>query len=231
MEEQQTQLIPDTAVERGSGVRVVKGGYRQIGASLELPTVSGTRENEKQDGMSEENMALTIIDTSIDDEGVLVRGEAQVVASRPAAMGGWETSTGRQTKATLTPAPLTEPAVIPDTSAPVPPTETVGSPAETPAVPPAADPVCIGLTHEGGLSFVMDWDEFIAPEEDAEVGTVALARHPNRGVLAIPKGHYTLRYITADSGPHGLFTLNVYFGGQSFQSGLKYYIFVAGKDG
>jgi hypothetical protein len=241
-------VVPGDAVERGgSGVRVVPGGYRQVGTGIELPSVSGSRSFEKQDNLTEEDLTLEIISVDIDKDGeTFVPVKSDSVLFRKDEKGGWTHTPVESNKPTPTeanPAPVggdsTESAVY----APVVPT--TGTAVEHPAEKDEPSPVNLvvpvnesfkiaaRLIHRSGFSISLLWDLVLIeePQKDRKATTMVLALSGESGeTLVLPEGEY--KVIVSDNIAHDADGYeNIYYGEQRFTyRGVTYFIFIMQLD-
>jgi len=209
----------DSLANRGTGVRVERGGYVQKGMTLELPTVSGGRSMETQDGLDPEDFVMRILEMNNDESGEPAQTGAKEILSLPGANGGWTSKDLTIEEPAEKPADHV-PSTLVKSDAPVAPSATRIEPVE---LTKKSEPLInVELTHESGFSFSALWDVVIVPS--GEDKTLVLAIDPTRNKIGIPEGTYVLSIDEPDGGK---LTTKAYFGRQSFHYGYRYYIFVA----
>ncbi len=202
-----SSVVPSGAVDVGGGVKVVRGGYDEDNGTIELPSVSGSREAPRQDG---ESIPMTVKSYTLDEEGETVPLRNTPLPETPAPAPA--------------PAPAPTMAVSPSQAEEV---ESVGrSVVPSPPREPAPDIIGVGLDtvelinvtlkHSTGFTFASTWDFAVVTSPIQEVSTLALGTS-NDG-LSLPEGQYDI-IIEGDS-------YSAFYGNQSFKSDLRYYVFV-----
>lgn len=202
--------IPDGAVDVGGGVKVVRGGYGNNGETIELPSVSGSRESPRQDGGAEPLKVHTFRGAQGDDEvkvevvpaisGVVpvVKESATVDQPEPVKEEDAVASVGR--------------SVFPATKAPV------SVQKDTRGSTVVSDKVSVTLNHSAGLVLTSDWDFAVVTTPVNNVATLALGVLSSSGSMTLPEGQYQI-VIEGD-------TYDAFYGNQSFESDLRYYVFL-----
>ena len=201
------EFYPEGAIKKEGGVMVVPSGYGGMEGSngiIKLPTRVGSGVDERQF----ESVPI-VVHTVNGGPGDEAPTAAPLVVAAPA--------------------PIEAPAPIAVT--PLPPVvDSVGESADASSaqVPrntatqntgsvEAVLGIGVTLTHSTGFAFTTDWDMVVVTPPLSGVTTLALGLDPGKAI-AIPEGDYKVE-VEGD-------TYEAYFGNQSFQSDLKYYIFV-----
>jgi len=204
--------IPENAVNMGGGVFAVRKGYKNIGAdTLELPTVRGNEESITQD--EEGDNPLVVKKIRFDQNGSVDTGQDPVEPA-PAqddptknpevdSVGSALDVGGSPTEKSSTADPVIK--------------QSQGQPAPAPSVP-ASPTIQVDVAHESGLKFSMPFDLVVVTEPLEGTSTVVLGINPKQ-TIAIPSGQYTLKVDGADE-------YEVFFGNQTFEHGLRYYVFI-----
>lgn len=189
-------------VDSGGGVMCTRGGYATVGNSLELPSVSGSRQNQKQDVTNEE--ALLRIDV-YNQEGKVKTTTFDPI-KRKAVSSKVALSSKRDVAVT---SPRTPQDVV------------------VPATAPNTKLVGVSFKHRSsGFSFSFPADVVIEGEPVDAVRTLAIGVSGQWEYVSLPKGEYTIiAKDLSDSGSPPI-TYNAFFGNQCFQSDLKYIIFI-----
>lgn len=211
--------IPSKAVDRGAGVMSVRGGYSKVGNSIELPSVSGSNIMQKQDGLTEDDFKLTVIDLSTGEDGSFETVGQQVFVAKQGRHGGWDVARDdtKPTPAKPTAPAQTAPYVSTGLDGVTQATMASGSMGHTEKPPQ----IKVALKHSSGFSFTSMFDLVIVTDK-ADVQTFVLA---GTAEMDFPEGNYTATVYGDGATPD---TYSVYYGRQSFQYGYQYYIFIVG---
>jgi len=204
--------IPENAVNMGGGAFAVRKGYKNLGMdSLELPTVRGNDESITQD--EEEDNPLVVKKIRFDQNGSVDTGQDSG-ESHPAqddpmknpevdSVGSALDAGGSPTERSSTADPVIK--------------QSQEQPDQAPSVQ-ASPTVRVDVGHESGLKFSMSFDLVVVTEPVEGTSTVVLGINPEQ-TISIPSGQYTLRVDGEDE-------YRVFFGNQTFEHYLRYYVFI-----
>lgn len=203
--------IPDGAVDVGGGVKVVRGGYENNGETIELPSVSGSRESPRQDGGSEPMKVHTFRGVS--------QGEDEVQAEVLPAIAGVVPVVKANTAADQ-PEPDEEKDIVASVGRSV--GEGKPSAVRVPKDPQestlSSETISVTLKHSTGLVLTSDWDFAAVTAPVNGVSTLALGILSSNVSVTLPEGQYQI-IIEGDE-------YEVFYGNQSFESDLRYYVFL-----
>lgn len=192
--------------KRGGGVFSNRGGYVDKGETLELPSVSGSRERERQD-IPPEDKVLHIVTRDMD--GIVSRG-----------VRGTNTA-GKDPDAKYVEEPV-------DNEAPKAPIAVQPGAPETHLESPQT---LVSIQHkESGFSLSFPAALVVESPPLGGVTTLAVGVQGSWASLTIPKGAYEVAVYPDPSDNAVGFNYHAHFGNQCFQSDLKYIIFVVLSD-
>jgi len=237
--------VPESAVNVGSGVYAARGGYQEIGRSIELPTVSGGDTNITQDSEGGDDTGLVVTRMFFNDtDDAPVRKETVTHGNKPVP-----TPPAREVPVQ----PVVPPNPPPPSSLAKPDNDIVDSVGGSVGESPQGDilkpeqqdtiedltvtgytadygiisdtstgPDRISVSLEGtdsGLEVSTNFDVVIITEPVNSVVTIVLGTSDNRSLM-LPPGQYNITVNSED-------TYSALFGSQTFEHGLRYYIFVS----